>query len=693
MKKTFTYLILLLVGFSILLAGCEPMVVEQGEEEGGDNVSTLSGDVKKAESYDELVEYLGKTSLQRDYYGGFYNKGMMMERSVSGAVAMDTAEESSDGGAGYSETNVQVEGVDEADIIKTDGEYIYVLSQKKFLIVEAGEDAKIVSKTLFEGQPEEIFISDEKVIVFVRENKEVTKVSPYDFVPREQWVPITKAYVYDTTVKDDPEVLETYELDGNYYDARMINGTIYFISVEYLGYWDVAPMPEVRTSQKIMSPDIFYFPQMYNPDSYMTVASFSVEGSEELNAKTFVVSGSDTMYMSKDNIYIAYAKDYEGEDRMEVFEEVILPLLPNDVSSEIRGILSSDMEESEQAQEIAQALNEMYSSMSESEVRELVKEIEEAMEEHYMELEQERRKTVIHRIAIDDGEIEYAAQGEVEGYLLNQFSLDENEGYLRVATTTTLYTGRDTTMYNNVFVLDEEMDVVGELEDIAEDERIYSSRFIGDKLYLVTFRQIDPFFVIDLSDPERPEVMGELKIPGYSTYLHPFNETLMIGIGKDTKELDKDRVVDDGLKVSLFDVSDFENPKEVDSYIIEGRYSDSLALHEHKAFLLDKNRGILVLPVSENDDDEYRYDSGYWQGAYVLEIGDGGIELRGKVEHEDNDKEYWYSSSVVKRSLYIEDILYTISEEKIVLSDIESVDEIGEVDLGYMREESPIIYY
>ncbi|MDY6931898.1 MAG: beta-propeller domain-containing protein, partial [Halobacteriota archaeon] len=347
---------------------------------------------------------------------------------------------------------------------------------------------------------------------------------------------------------------------------------------------------------------------------------------------------------------------------------------------------------------ISGVLEDMYNNMDEGDKNDLVDNIQEDINEWEEKLEAELRKTVIHKIGINDGEIEYKAKGEVQGYPLNQFSMDEGNGYFRIATTTSFWTrGRGSIQYNNVYVLDDEMEVVGSLEGLAEDERIYSTRFIGDRLYMVTFKRVDPLFVIDLSSPRSPKVLGELKIPGYSDYLHPYDEDHIIGVGKETSSDEWGGVSVKGVKIALFDVSDVTNPKVLDKYEIGDSGTDSEALRDHKAFLFDKEKNILVIPIREVEGDR-TYDSirGYyrqrvWQGAYVFGLTpEDGFELKGKISHFEGDQDeswYWNSPYAIRRSLYMDDVLYTISSKLVKMNDMEDIDEeLNEVELPYKED-------
>ena len=172
--------------------------------------------------------------------------------------------------------------------------------------------------------------------------------------------------------------------------------------------------------------------------------------------------------------------------------------------------------------------------MSESEKQAYIADMKNAEQEKIAKKEIDQTTTAIHKIAIRNGAITYIARGDVPGVLESQFSMDEYKNNLRAATTSSVYTTRGSYKYNNVFVLDASMKTIGSLTHIAEQEKIYSTRFIGDRLYMVTFKRIDPFFVIDLSSPSSPKILGKLKIPGYSDYLHPYDATHIIGIGKET---------------------------------------------------------------------------------------------------------------------------------------------------------------
>jgi inhibitor of cysteine peptidase len=240
------------------------------------------------------------------------------------------------------------------------------------------------------------------------------------------------------------------------------------------------------------------------------------------------------------------------------------------------------------------------------------------------------------------------------------------------------------------------MKAVGKLEGLAPKEDIYSARFLGNRCYLVTFKKIDPLFVIDLANPTSPTILGKLKIPGYSNYLHPFDENHVIGLGKNTVEAEGGNFAwYQGIKISLFDVTDVSNPKEEALIEVGDRGSDSPALSDHKAFLFNKERNLLIIPILEAKINPTQYGGNppanaygeyVYQGAYVFDISLKGINLRGRVTHIQDDallkSGYWFNSEYsIERSLYIGDYLYTISGRMVKIHNLSNLEELGRIIL------------
>lgn len=273
--------------------------------------------------------------------------------------------------------------------------------------------------------------------------------------------------------------------------------------------------------------------------------------------------------------------------------------------------------------------------------------------------------------------------------------MDENNGFFRIATTTgEIWRTDSLTSKNNVYILDEALQLTGKVEDIAPGEKIYSVRFMGDRGYMVTFKNVDPFFVLDLKNPASPKILGALKIPGFSDYLHPYDDNHIIGFGKETVELSQNGGTNayyQGLKLAVFDVTDVSHPVEMFKTIIGDRGTDSEALRNHKTLLFDKEKGILSFPVTlmevKNPVINFKnsildYDQFTFQGAYVYQFDLlKGFTLRGKITHlKDAEllkagQHFKYGSNTVERIIYIKDTLYTISKEMIKANDLESLQE------------------
>jgi uncharacterized secreted protein with C-terminal beta-propeller domain len=728
--STFVWILIFLAIFMLSFSMCSS---NSGNTEGGPSLSLSSlelstQEVRKFTSSSEITDFLKEQGSSSSEFGGPVDRGdgvnfidsgfgvpeMSMLKS-SGDSASDSSISSGITGEDYSSTNVQVEGVDEADFVKTDGDYIYTLSQEKLVIIDAssGKDSEIVSTISILGNPRDLFINEDRLVIFSQAYNDVYKISEFDYKPTKSRESQTIAYVYDVSDRDDPKLIKDYSVSGNYFQSRMIGDYIYFISNENIHYYGgPVPFPSARQNGVLINkPEVFYFDNPETNYNYHTVGAFNIfEDREKFNSKTFLLGYSNTMYMSENNIYIGYKKNYASSyyqyQKVDMFFKVVVPMLPIDIQNDIYGI-EEDLEQGsmkshlEAWDKISLVLENMYNYMSEDEKNTMVKEISSVVLDYEAKVEDERSRTIIHKLSIDRDEVNYVARGEVRGTLLNQFSLDEKDNNLRVATTLSYYTrelGHQT--YSNVVVLDSDMEIIGEVNKIAPDERIYSTRFMGDKLYMVTFKQVDPLFTIDLSDPTNPVIVGQLKVPGFSSYLHPYDENLLIGLGKDTYVLDNGGVRTKGVKLSLFDVSDFENPKEVDTIIIGDEGSSSIALDEHKAFLFNKEKNLLVIPVREVFE-KYEIDkNGYfrnkiWNGAYVFTITSNGFNVRGKVSHNERDDQYnyWSSPFNVKRSLFIGDNLFTFSDSLVKVNDLGTVDEINSIELPFDSKWYPFKSY
>ncbi len=456
----------------------------------------------------------------------------------------------------------------------------------------------------------------------------------------------------------------------------MIGNYVYVVINKPIYYRETEPivLPTIYSNgvmRKVQASEVYYFDFPDSSYVFTTIVAINVQDAgEEPTTKTFLMGYSRNMYMSTGNMYIVYTKrmsEFEFYDR--IIDKAIMPVVPLSIKSKINEIRTSEAGKAEKLQRIGEALQDYIESLNPEDAASVTKNVEERMREVYKEMAKETEKTIIHKISVSNGKIEYKMKGEVPGYVLNQFSMDEYKEHFRIATTTGRWRDAST---NNVYVLDEGLRIVGKVEDLAPGERIYSARFIGDKGFMVTFRQVDPLFVIDLTEPTSPRVLGYLKIPGVSDYLHPYDESHIIGVGRDATE----EGVMKGLKLSLFDISDVSNPKEISKYIIGERGTDSYALRDHKAFLFSRSKKLLVIPVRLAEGGRWNA----WQGAYAFSLDlDNGFVLKGRVTH--SNKTEWYYSSQIKRSLYIDNILYTISGRKIMMHDLDNLEAVNSIEL------------
>ena len=611
-----TFVLVLLTAIVAVIA---PFCLESSDVLGQTHYYSSLSPLKKFSSYEELKTFIKASSRVRPY---FYQEssrgGSLLSATFSGesrsalknAWGLESSAPVVDVPS-YSKTNIQVEGVDEADVIKTDGKYIYLISGKNVTIVKAypAEEAEILFQIELNGTLKGTFINGDKLVVF-----EETYINGT----------LTRIKVYNVSGRENPDLKRDYFTDGNYFNSRMIGDYVYVV-INYGARLveDEVALPKFysnRGVEEIDTSEIYYSDVPDYSYTFTTIVAVNVQNDEEEPTHESILLGAARgVYVSLNNIYITFP---EGE------------------------------------------------------------------------------MTLIYRIHIEGSKIEFAASGEVHGYVLNQFSMDEYLDYFRIATTTgnVARSWEQATSKNHVYILDMNLRVVGRLEDLAPGETIHSARFMGNRCYLVTFRKIDPLFVIDLETPDEPRVLGKLKIPGYSDYLHPYDENHIIGVGKETVAAEQgDFSWYQGVKISLFDVSDVENPEEIDKYEIGDRGTDSPVLKDHKAFLFDKSKNLLVLPVLVAEIDEEKYSNGVppnrrgdyvWQGAYVFDISlDEGLVLKGGITHLDDDADlmksgYYFSSSYsVKRSLYIDNVLYTISDKKIKMNSLETLDEINEVEL------------
>ncbi|HHX94448.1 MAG TPA: hypothetical protein GX691_01305 [Clostridia bacterium] len=651
MKKSWTYLGLL---FLVLVIAAFPF---SGKAEDSASLNTeplpVVGSLEKLESLLSRMEGENQRLI--------FRTGETADSIIpsAGASPQQGDKAASQASKEYSGTNVQVEGVDEGDIVKTDGEYIYQVCSNRLVISRAypAREMKVHKVISFSENctPSELYVDDAFLVVIASVSGRTYDYAPTRpgseiYPPPARYQPFVKVIVYDITDKNSIKNVRELELDGNYLSSRKVGSFLYLAANKHIDRYYIMEgsrpdLPGYRDSAsggdytEIGLDKIRYFPDCSTP-SYLLIAGLDLnQPAKNADVSSYLGSGEE-IYVSRSALYTAITRYQRPSPLLKGGKGAILPAEAN---------------------------------------------------------------TSIYKFALSEGNVSYKAAGKVPGRILNQFSMDAYKGYFRAATTTgDIWRQDEGTSKNNIYVLDGGMNIIGQLENIAPGERIYSARFVGDRAYLVTFKKVDPFFVIDMSSPRTPRVLGALKIPGYSDYLHPVDNNHVLGFGKDTVEEkwtdwngnEGSTAYYRGMKIALFDVSDVTRPVEKFKTVIGDRGTDSPLLHDHKALLFDKDKGLMAFPVTvmEVKGDKAgatAYGEFVFQGAYVYSFSiEKGFTLRGKITHlsgEDllkSGHSWYHSDKNVERVLYIGDILYTTSGRMIKAHDLQTMVEVNQLVLN-----------
>jgi len=535
----------------------------------------------------------------------------------------------------YSGTNTQEEGVDEADIVETDGEYLYVLSGGRLLIVDAwpAQQISVGDPIDIEGAAAAMYLHNDRLTVLSSSSPQwwlqPMDLRVLDFAGGHNYWrhdPHVNVTVFDVSDPTAVEIVEETHLDGSLVSSRMIDDRLYLI----------------LRNDGILDGPVWALDEQTGEYTYEAEAAYRQRLADLLAdwmpEYTSVIDGPDGQVEQTGSLVVGsnvfIPDDKSGQE--------ILSVVAFDVADDEVGPSTSTTVAGVTGQVYA-STESLYIVSASHSWRPVFGILDAANLSH------------IYKFDLTADDVPLSATGTVPGHVLNSFSMDEEDGTFRIATNE--WAGERS---NNVFVLEqrgEELQVVGSLMNLALTERIYSARFMGDTAYLVTFRQVDPLFAIDLSDPTAPVVAGELKIPGYSAYLHPLGEDHLMGFGRDADDTGRVR----GMQLSLFDVSDLTNPVRRDVYLFEDQdwWENSEALYDHHAFSFFPAYDLLALPIQIGW-------SEFSMTAFTV-TGDDGIELLGKVNHD----------SRVRRSVRIGQYLYSVSESAVKVSRIDDVETVG----------------
>ncbi len=592
----------------------------------------LTGQFRSFSSYYQLSSFVLRRTMEYNSYLGHIYGPIRADAVVPGVATLQSANS-------FTTTNIQVEGVDEPDIAKTDGTYLYVVSQNKVFLILAypPDQSRVVSRLDYGGTVEGIFVSQDRLAVIETGYPNAQENANYG--------PVTILHLYDISDRQTPVLVKAISVQGDYINSRLTAGYIYAViqqwAVQYDGSGNLKVIPPTVQKDKVkefLSPSKIY----YNPSSKGLVNTYTiviaVRVTDGASSETSVLTGlGSTIYASVSNIYLTFP------DNPVIYLRQGIMGIPSGSAASIWGGYGAD--------------------------------------------------TTIFRIAVSGGAVTVASSGSVPGTILNQFSMDEYNGYFRIATTSFRPEyGGGSVQVNNVYVLDEALKIVGSLEGLASKESIYAVRFLANRGYVVTFEKVDPLFAISLDNPEQPKLLDELTMPGFSQYLHPIGNGYLIGVGKEAVQAEEgDFAWYQGLKLSLFHADDNGNLTEAAKFLIGDRGSDSPVLNDHRAFMYDPERSMMSLPllVAKINRNGFSgrpppntYGDPVWQGAYVFKVSNQGFEPVGTVTHIPASQSIIESYPLfVNRVLLIGDFVYTISDTMVQVNSIANLESVAGIQL------------
>ncbi|MDJ0952679.1 MAG: beta-propeller domain-containing protein [Acidimicrobiia bacterium] len=609
---------------------------------------------------EHAVEMVGPWGFEYGYWGPIFRGVDLAVEELAAADDGGGANTTAPGaspqlGVDYSGTNIQELGVDEPDIVKTDGTRIVATAGNVLYVIDVtGEEPRLAGQTTLDvGWASDMFLYGDKVLVMAYGDSYATPLVEPGLVEDVAYYsppsPITSIVAVDISDIEDPDVERVLYVDGTKVSARMVGDSVRLV---------ISSMP---TGLQFRYPETNGLKAERDAEEYNR--QVILDSTIDNWVPYYILENASGRVLSEGSLLDCSSAHHPEEfSGIEMLNVVTIDMANDMAIDDAVGVLASGdiVYSSTDAMYIASAAWRNWETINEDDA-------EDEMNKH---------TTDIHKFDISDPTTtQYVATGRVEGWMLSQWSMSEYEGNLRVATTSSpdWWWGAGDDSESFVTVLEEdsgELVEIGKVGGLGKGERIYSVRFIDDTGYVVTFRQTDPLYTIDLSDPTDPEVVGELKILGYSAYLHPVGDGLLLGVGQDAT--DQGRTL--GTQISLFDVSDPANPTRIHNYTLDDGYS--AVEWDHRAFLHWPQTGLTVIPVSVwSWDEETETESGF-VGAIAVEATEDGIEEIARISHrpkEIEDEEWWWGP-MIERSMVIGDSLYTYSYDGILQSDLETLE-------------------
>ncbi len=615
--------------------------------------STPSGpkidmELKKFSSFEEYKKYLESSQGSLGAYLGGVNLGSVgtTTRSLDLKAVPQASEESTAAIDRVSETNVQVKGIDEPDIVKTNGKEIFLSSEYPILY------AQPVRAEISKIYPPDTNIDETKIITAFPPSSLELKAkiekggSLLLFDKTLVVFSNNKIYAYDVGDSSNPKEKWNFEFDqtSEIVDSRSFSGKLYVIS-RVTARPNSCEIPiQAGGGLRVHCTDIYHPGFSIPADSTYSVLAINPDTGEIEKKVSFLGTlGATNVYVSEKSIFATYTF---YQDFLAFYYGFYSSngggIISADALSKIKNLNSLDISTQAKLTEFSVILQAYMNTLSSDEQLKVSTETQNRLAEYTKQRIRQLEQTGIIKISLSG--LEIAATGVVPGKILNQFSLDEYQDNLRVATTVgNNFFANGVESINDVYILDKNLATLGSITDLGAGERIYSVRFIEDKGYVVTFKQVDPFYVLDLKDAKNPQKKGELKIPGYSSYLHPLATNLILGVGKEGEKV----------KLSLFDVSNPSEPKEVSKYSLDEYWTE--IANTHHAFLQDTQNKLFSIPGSK--------------GAYVFSYNSGNLSLLKAV-----------SGTQVRRAIYINNFLYVIFEKGIEVVDEGSWEVVKNLD-------------
>ena len=577
----------------------------------------------------EKLEAVKSEKELQQYFEAIIANG---NREPEMGILEDSASSSKDSASSTnssSTTNNQVEGVEEGDIVVVKDGFIYAIKDQSITVVDANNPKNLKLATTIKQKESQYIVKlalYDNVLIAIGE----------DYIEKSG-TSMSTAVFYDITNPKNPKFIREVAQEGYLQDMRITNDTLYLIGNMHPNYWilqeegtqDLKPKMydsvESKEYKSLSLDKISILPNTMD-GTYSLITAIDLKNGAKTSANTKgYLGGSSGLYMSEDALYLT-TPTYDGNQAVPfggMMDRIWMPLSSN---------------------------------------------------------------TQVFKWDLDGTALNFVGTSEVKGSVLNQYSMDEYDGNFRIVTTEGNMWDEKNISRNHLFILDESLKEIGAVKDLAPGEKVYSARFMGEKAYVVTFKQVDPLFVIDVANPRKPTVLGELKIPGFSNYLHPLDDTHLIGIGYDTEErfdayTKRNFTVTTNMKMSLFDVTDFKNPKEQSTVKIGGKGSYSDVQYNPKALFRNKEYHYFGFPVvlyEAGKSDEVVYQG---QGAQIYEItAEKGIVLKGNIINKSTGEPYENWEQNVQRVVYVEDTLYTIARNEVKsyqLKDFKALDTLN----------------